>query len=122
MKLATIAVELTAARRTAGLSQRAVAGRMGTTQSAVSRVESGRAVPSLDFLERYARALGAPLLFEFGAAPELPGRRVRSERVRRVLRDYTFNPWLRNPTPAEQRTLEADGLTREYFESQATPR
>lgn len=51
--------QLLAARARAGLSQDAVAARMGTTKSAVSRLESARKhVPSLDTLRRYARAVG----------------------------------------------------------------
>ena len=43
------------ARAKAGLTQAAVAKRMGTTQSVVARIESGRAPPNLKTLEKYAR-------------------------------------------------------------------
>jgi len=46
------------ARTRAHLSQAEVASRMGTTESAVSRLESGRVKPSTRTLERYARATG----------------------------------------------------------------
>lgn len=46
------------ARRRAKLSQAEVAARMGTTESAVSRLESGRTKPSTRTLERYADATG----------------------------------------------------------------
>lgn len=46
------------ARARAALSQAEVAKRMGTTESAVSRLESGRGMPSTRSLERYARAVG----------------------------------------------------------------
>jgi len=46
------------ARTRAQLSQAEVASRMGTTESAVSRLESGRAKPSTRTLERYAKATG----------------------------------------------------------------
>lgn len=46
------------ARTHARLSQAEVASRMGTTESAVSRLESGRVKPSTRTLERYARATG----------------------------------------------------------------
>jgi len=46
------------ARARAYLSQAEVASRMGTTESAVSRLESGRVKPSTRTLERYARATG----------------------------------------------------------------
>ncbi len=41
-----------------GLSQTEVAARMGTSQSAVARLESGDADVRLSTLERYAAALG----------------------------------------------------------------
>ena len=50
--------ELIQARARAQLSQAQVASRIGTTESAVSRLESGRAKPSTRTLEKYARATG----------------------------------------------------------------
>jgi predicted transcriptional regulator len=55
-----LAEELAAARAKANLSQAQVARRMGTSQSAVARIESGRA-PSLTSLRRYAKAVGRKL-------------------------------------------------------------
>ncbi|MEO7222113.1 MAG: helix-turn-helix transcriptional regulator [Devosia sp.] len=49
------------ARTRAQLSQAQVASRMGTTESVVSRLESGRAKPSTRTLERYAKATGHTL-------------------------------------------------------------
>jgi hypothetical protein len=57
------------------------------------------------------------LSFDEPRRKPLSGERRR--RVRRVLGDYLFNPWDRDPTPAEARTLVADGLTRERFEGKA---
>jgi len=45
-----------AARR--GLTQTAVAARMGTSEAAVSRLESGEVDPEISTAERYAAALG----------------------------------------------------------------
>ena len=54
--------QLLKARTRAGLTQDAVAERMGTTKSAVSRLESaGKHVPSLSSLKRYATAVGCNL-------------------------------------------------------------
>jgi len=53
-----LASDLVAARVAAGLSQTEVAARMGTSQSAVARLESGDADIRLSTLERYAAALG----------------------------------------------------------------
>ena len=52
-----LARELIQARVKAGLSQQALAERMGTSQPTVARLESGHK-PSLRTLERYARAVG----------------------------------------------------------------
>jgi transcriptional regulator with XRE-family HTH domain len=56
-----LASDLVAARVAAGLSQTEVAARMGTSQSAVARLESGDADIRLSTLERYAAALGRDL-------------------------------------------------------------
>ncbi len=49
-----------AARKAAGLTQADVAKRIGTTQSAIARLESGSAghLPSLATLHKYASAVG----------------------------------------------------------------
>ena len=54
--------QLLKARARAGLTQDAVAERMGTTKSAVSRLEgAGKHAPSLSTLRRYAQAVGCEL-------------------------------------------------------------
>ena len=53
--------ELTGQRRAAGLSQTEVAARMGTSQSAVARLEAGEADVRASTLERYAAAIGRQL-------------------------------------------------------------
>jgi predicted transcriptional regulator len=50
--------EMARKRRELGLSQTEVAARMGTSQSAAARLESGDADVRLSTLERYAAALG----------------------------------------------------------------
>jgi DNA-binding XRE family transcriptional regulator len=51
--------EMLAARSKYGLTQEAVAALMGTTKSAVSRLEAGgRHAPSLTTLKKYAQAVG----------------------------------------------------------------
>ncbi len=57
----SMAEDLVAVRRQLGLSQTEVAARMGTSQSAVARLESGEADIRLSTLERYAQALGGGL-------------------------------------------------------------
>lgn len=54
--------EMLSARLQCGLTQEAVAGLMGTTKSAISRLESaGKHAPSIATLKRYARAVGCDL-------------------------------------------------------------
>ena len=57
-----VANQMLKARARAGLTQDAVAERMGTTKSAISRLESaGKHAPSLATLRRYASAVGCEL-------------------------------------------------------------
>jgi len=57
-----LASQMLQARAKAGLTQDAVAERMGTTKSAISRLEAaGRHAPSLATLKRYAAAVGCEL-------------------------------------------------------------
>ena len=58
----TVARELIAARTRAGMSQDDVAQRMGTTQSVVARLESGKRPPSLRTMQRYAHAVNGQLV------------------------------------------------------------
>jgi len=51
-----ISRELIAARVRAGLTQAELADRMGTTQSAIARLESGAQLPSVKTLLRFANA------------------------------------------------------------------
>ena len=58
----TLAREMLGARSKFGLTQEAVAELMGTTRSAVSRLESGgKHLPSLTTLKKYAQAVGCRL-------------------------------------------------------------
>src|SRR5688572_12153191 len=49
------------ARRRAGLSQAELASRVGTTQSAVARLESGKRAPSFERIVELVRACGFDL-------------------------------------------------------------
>jgi N-acetylglucosamine repressor len=51
-------------RKAKGFTQSALASLMGTSQSAISDLESGRVEPQLRTLQRYARAIG--IRFDFG--------------------------------------------------------
>jgi predicted transcriptional regulator len=56
-------------RRRLGLSQTTVAARMGTSQSAVARLEAGRGDPRLSTLTRYATALDTSVTFALAEDP-----------------------------------------------------
>ena len=55
--------ELVARRRAQGLSQTEVAARMGTSQSAVARLEASAGDLKVSTLERYAAAVGSPIVW-----------------------------------------------------------
>jgi len=59
--------EVLKARAAAGLTQAEVAARIGTTQSAIARLESptSRRFPSVETLQKYARALGCRVEIKF---------------------------------------------------------
>jgi transcriptional regulator with XRE-family HTH domain len=65
----SLASQLIEARARAGLTQAEVAERMGTSQSAVARLESGGATPSLSTLRRFAQATGARVRITLEAKP-----------------------------------------------------
>jgi ribosome-binding protein aMBF1 (putative translation factor) len=56
------------ARETAGLTQTELARRMGTTQSSIAAIESGARTPTVELLERLARACGQRLTISIHAA------------------------------------------------------
>ena len=56
-----LAAQIIGARAKAGLSQAELAQRMNTSQSAVARLESGRAKPSVSTLQKLAAATGTKL-------------------------------------------------------------
>jgi transcriptional regulator with XRE-family HTH domain len=71
-----LAAAVMEARNRAGLTQQELARRMGTTQPAVARLESGRSRPSMRTLERLAAATGSRLLIRFEPRA---ARRARSK-------------------------------------------
>jgi ribosome-binding protein aMBF1 (putative translation factor) len=62
--------ELAEQRQAAGLSQTEVAARMGTSQSAVARLESGTADVRASTLERYAAAVGGQIAWKLDRPDE----------------------------------------------------
>jgi len=63
-----LARALIEARASAGLTQAELAERMGTTQSVIARLESGRVQPTTATLRRLARATGTRLKIAFEPA------------------------------------------------------
>jgi transcriptional regulator with XRE-family HTH domain len=114
---AEIGLILAAARRRSGKTQSDLARAMGTTQSAIARAEAGNRMPSIGFVDRWARASGAPISLELGQPlPEMQPAAQRRAIVRSVLGPGRFNPWDRNPSAVEAELLERSGLDRKYFE------
>ena len=72
------------ARQRAGLSQEALAGRLGTTQSAVARWEIGGVSPRLDTLERILEACG----FE----PRVPLQRMSPDDRDQIRQRLAWSP------------------------------
>ena len=65
--------ELAEQRQAAGLSQTEVAARMGTSQSAVARLESGTADVRASTLERYAAAVGGQITWRLDRPAQAEG-------------------------------------------------
>lgn len=83
--------EVLKARAEAGLTQAEVAERVGTTQSAIARLESGssRHSPSIATLQRYAGALGYRVevrLVRQESAPETANLRRKRPSARSTVR------------------------------------
>ena len=76
--------EVLRARAAAGLTQAEVAARVGTTQSAIARLESGaqKHSPSIATLQKYAKALGCRLEVKFVKERGPTSRSTRTRRDR----------------------------------------
>jgi transcriptional regulator with XRE-family HTH domain len=84
------------ARRSAGLSQASLASRLGTTQSAIARLERDASSPRVETVERALRACG--LRLELTAYPERSSvdetqiagilRRTPGDRIKSFERSY----------------------------------
>jgi len=57
-------------RQDRGLTQRVLAERLGTTQSAIARLEGGGTNPTVEFLQRLGNALGLRLLLSVDDSSE----------------------------------------------------
>lgn len=73
-KLARAVIQL---RMRQHLTQEQLAGRIGTTASAISRLESGQHMPSIETLRKLAHASGGHLLVAF----EVPGQTAKDREL-----------------------------------------
>ena len=92
--------ELAEERQAAGLSQTEVAARMGTSQSAVARLEAGEADTRASTLERYAAAIGSEMDWQL----EGSGTTGREEGERSVTRRLVPAPAGDPPRPGRRST------------------
>lgn len=116
MTKSEIGLTLANARRRSGKTQAALAEAMETTQSVIARAEAGYRMPTLGFIDRWARATGAPITLELGKSSRMQPASARRAMVRSVLGPGRFNPWDRNPAPVEAELLEQTGQGREHFD------
>lgn len=77
-----LARELIEARTRARMTQDEVAQRMGTTQSVVARLESGKQPPSLRTVQRYAEAVGGRMVLRIEPQAPMGARTARSQPFR----------------------------------------
>ena len=58
--------QLIEARIKSGMTQKELAKKLGTKQSAIARLESGNANPTIAFLEKTSKALGTKITLSIG--------------------------------------------------------
>jgi transcriptional regulator with XRE-family HTH domain len=117
MTKAEIGLILAKARQRSGKTQVQLALAMGTTQPAIARAEAGSRMPTLGFIDRWARATGARISLKLGEPePTMQPAGTRRAVVRSVLGAGRFNPWDRTPSLIEAELLDQAGQTKEYFE------
>ena len=87
-EIASVAAALTQLRTRSRRTQAEIAAAMGTTQTAIARLESGRQSPSLRTLQSYARANGYCLEIAFIGA-QLEGKPDRTGFILIVDNDAT---------------------------------
>lgn len=79
---------ITEARHYRLLTQEQLAKKLGTTQSAVARVENGGVIPNVNFLFRVAKAIGTYLVIEWGFTREIEIRHNTERNYCDVLSGY----------------------------------
>lgn len=76
----SVAAAVSKLRREAGLSERAAAKKLGTSQTQLRRMEDPRYLPSLRSLQRVANAYGAQLRVSFEHANSAPDTEKEKEK------------------------------------------
>jgi transcriptional regulator with XRE-family HTH domain len=97
------------------MTQAQLARAMSTTQPVIARAEAGNRMPTIAFIDRWARATGSPLNLTFGERPVALSSAEKAGLVDRVLGPDRFNPWDRKPSAVEAELLERSGRDRAYF-------
>ncbi|MGC4107320.1 MAG: ABC transporter substrate-binding protein [Thermomicrobiales bacterium] len=100
-ELKELAEAVVAARKQAGLTQRQVAEAMGTDQGNIARLESGRHMPSIRLLQKFARVTDMHLRVAFDPVPpfQVPGK------VSHAMTDILSRPSLRQPFASRRHFL-----------------
>jgi hypothetical protein len=83
---------------------------MRTSQANIAKVEGGKITPGLEFVDRWASSTGIPLQLTFGGSPPVISAEQRRQRVIDAFGPNAFDPWERDPSPVEQRTLRRLGI------------
>jgi transcriptional regulator with XRE-family HTH domain len=118
MNAELLGIELRARRLRAGLTQQALASRMATNQPAVARVEAGRVLPALPFIERWMVATGSTLTLPLVVGPKSLSPRAKGQLSRQTTRPP--DPWARL---AEKRRRGLDtAVEARYLHSMRVPK
>lgn len=97
--LASAAIDL---RSRAGLTQEALARKMGTTQPVVARLEGGLARPSMRTLDRLAKATGSRLIVTFAPIPHASAHLLTEQRLQSA-RGWCWGRYAKDqPVPGAQ--------------------
>ncbi|HKC20424.1 MAG TPA: helix-turn-helix transcriptional regulator [Candidatus Dormibacteraeota bacterium] len=122
MNATEFGVLLAGARTRARLTQVELAGRMGTRQSVIARAEAGGRLPTLEFIDRWARATGVPITMTLGQDAEPISASEKRALIDAVLGPGRFDPWQRNPSEVEAKLLRQAGHGPAYFQRLRGPR
>ncbi len=110
MNRIALGVEVRRRRLALGLTQAELATRVGSSRSAISRLEADVTKVDPSLLARVARVSGEPLVLSTPKDAVPISTAERKRRVEAVLGPQPFDPWERDPSPAEAKSLLRDGI------------